>query len=125
MPAGSLIRDQIDLYMPPNSVIRKTGESFTQLVLNTFVDNGLVLWPLADGTTVPDFSISAGIVYFNEIPGSPGFYSVRFFPDRTGFWRLIFVEPSLGEQAILSYDVTAAQPGGGPSNDLNATFINQ
>jgi hypothetical protein len=124
VPAGCLIRDQIDLYMPNGSINRVTGESYTSLGLAVFADNSVIAWPLADGTTVADSSVSAGTIYFNEIVGSPGYYSVRFFPDRIGFWRLIFREATLGEEVILSYDVTPARPGPA-SNELNATFVPQ
>jgi hypothetical protein len=120
VPAGCLVYDQIDLFMPAGSINRVVGESYTTLGLNTFVNNILVTWPLADGTFVADSSISAGTVYFNQITGSPGFYTVRFFPDRTGFWRLIFREATLGEEVILSYDVIHARSGPG---ELNASFV--
>ncbi len=121
--AGRVICDQIDIYIPANSVVRKQGENFTQLALVMFVDNNLLAWPLADGTNVPDSSISAGVVYFNQIAGAPGFYSVRFFPDRVGFWRLVFQEQALGEEIIRSYDVVP--PLGSTPNGLNASFIPQ
>lgn len=124
VPGGCLIRDQIDLYMPAGSINRVRGESYASLGLAVFVDNAALTWPLADGTNVADASISAGTIYFNEIAGSPGYYSVRFFPDRVGFWRLIFREQTLGEEVILSYDVTPARPGVA-SNELNASFVPQ
>ncbi len=124
MPAGQLIRDQIDLYMPSGSINRVIGESVSSLSVSVFVDNGPLPWALADGTTVADVSVSAGTIYFNQIASAPGYYSVRFFPDRLGFWRLVFREVTLGEERILSYDVTAARPGPA-SNELNASFVPQ
>lgn len=124
VPAGQLIRDQLDFYMPAGSVNRLTGVVYGSLSLNIFSDNGLLAWPLADGTNVADFSVSAGTVYFNQIAGSPGFYSIRFFPDRIGFWRLVFQNQTLGEEIIRSYDVTSARPGMA-SNELNASFVPQ
>jgi len=110
--------------MPAGSINRVVGESYASLLLNIFVDNGLLAWPLADGTTVADSSVAAGTVYFNQISGAPGYYSVRFFPDRVGFWRLIFREMTLNEEVIRSYDVTPARPGPA-SNELNASFVPQ
>lgn len=124
LPAGQLIRDQADFYIPAGSINRMTGVAYTSLNLVVFADNALISWPLADGTNVADVSVSAGKVYFNEIAGSPGYYSVRFFPDRIGFWRLILRETTLGEEVILSYDVTPARPGPA-SNELNASFVPQ
>jgi len=74
-----------------------------------------------DGLTIPDSSISSGFVYFNEIPGSPGFYSVRFYPDRTGFWKLVYSIPTLPAEVIREFDVS---PSGlsSSANGLNASF---
>jgi hypothetical protein len=124
VPAGQLIRDQIDLYMPAGSINRVVGESFGNIQLIVFADNGVLAWPLADGTTVPDSMVSAGTVYFNQIVGAPGYYAIRFFPDRCGWWRLVFREPTLVQEVIRSYDVTAATPGPA-SNELNASFVPQ
>lgn len=124
VPAGQLIRDQIDLFMPAGSINRVVGESYTSLALKIFADNGLLAWPLADGTTVADSAVSAGTVYFNQIVGAPGYYSIRFFPDRIGFWRLVFREMTLNEEVIRSYDVIPARPGPA-SNELNASFVPQ
>jgi len=121
VPAGQLVLDQINFYMPSGSINRVIGITSVSLSLNIFSDNCLLNWPLLDGTNVANFSVSSGSVYFNEISGSPGFYSIRFFPDRIGFWCLVFQNLTLNEEAIRSYDVTSARPG--PSNDLNATFL--
>ena len=122
VPAGQLIRDQIDLYIPAGSINRVFGESYASLQLCIFVDNGLLAWPVSDGTNIADCNISSGTVYFNQIAAAPGYYSIRFFPDRIGFWRLVFREPTYAQEMILSYDVTPARPGLA-SNELNASFI--
>jgi hypothetical protein len=122
--SGQIVYDQIDFYIPAGSINRATGVIAASLSLNIFVDNCLLSWPLADGTNISNFQISAGTVYFNEIAGSSGYYSVRFFPDRIGFWRLIFQNATLSEEAIRSYDVIPARPGPA-SNELNASFVPQ
>lgn len=101
-----------------------SGIGISQLSLAVFVDNGLLAWPLVDGSLVPDSSVSAGTVYFNEISGSPGFYSVRFFPDRTGYWRIVIGNAALGAEVVKEFDVVPANPIG-PPNGLNATFLPQ
>ena len=123
--AGCLVRDQIDLFTPPTSINRVVGEVPSQLVLTVFANNGVLAWPLVDGTNTPDSSISAGSVHFNEIVGAPGYYSLRFFPDRTGFWRLVVREQALGEEIIKEFDVVPAGffNSGSSPNGLNATFI--
>ena len=118
--SGSLVRAQADFFLPAGSANRVTGVQWSTLAPLVFVNNSALPWQIADGTAVPDSSISAGTVYFHEIPGSPGFYSVRFFPDRTGYWRIALKSSSLGAEVILEFDITApAAPAGG----LNATFV--
>jgi hypothetical protein len=118
--SGSLVRAQSDFFLPVGSVNRVVGVQPDSLALYAFVNNAPLPWAVADGTTVQDSSISAGTVYFNEVSGVPGFYSVRFFPDRTGFWRLILKSVSLNAEVVLEFDVSApAAPAGG----LNATFV--
>lgn len=120
--AGVLVYDQLDFFLPAGSVNRVQGVPVANLSLAVFVNNALVLWPLADGTSVADSSISAGTVYYSQISGSPGFYSVRFFPDRVGWWRLVFSNPSLGVEEVRDYD--ALPPGvlRPSSGGLNASF---
>jgi len=97
------------------------------VALVIFANNAVVAWPIADGTNIPDSSVASGTVYFNEIPGSPGYYSVRFFPDRVGFWRLDFRVTALGQEIIKEYDIVASSvfTPGVTGNGLNASFIPQ
>jgi len=125
--AGNLVYDQLDLFSPPTSINRVQGETAAQFTLVIFANNSLISWPIADGTNIPDSAISSGTIYFNEIAGSPGYYAIRFFPDRVGFWRLIFRETAFSVEVIREYDVVASSvftPGAG-SNGLNASFIPQ
>jgi len=122
--AGSLVRDQVDFFLPGGGSNRVPGIGISQLGLTVFAENSLLAWPLADGTLVPDSSISAGTVYFNEISGASGFYSVRFFPDRVGYWRIVLRNAALSAEVARDFDVAPAGPLG-PPNGLNATFIPQ
>lgn len=118
--SGSLIRAQADFFLPAGSVNRVVGVQWSTLAPYVFVNNSALPWAVADGTTVQDSSISAGTVYFNEVPGSPGFYAVRFFPDRIGYWRIVLKSASLSSEVVLEFDVSApAAPAGG----LNASFV--
>lgn len=123
--AGTVVRDQVDIYQPIGSFKRVAGILAPSVTPAVFVDNLSITWPIQDGTNVADSSISSGAVYFNEIPGSPGFYAVRFFPDRTGFWRVIFSLPVYGLEIVKEYDVIPSLPGPSSPNSLNATFIKQ
>ena len=121
--AATLVFDQVDIRNPSGTIIRATGVVVSNLDVIIFVNNSLLSWDLQDGTLIPDSSISSGVICFNEISGSSGYYSVRFFPDRIGFWRLIFTNASLGEEIILEYDVVPAKTFAPTSaNGLNASF---
>jgi hypothetical protein len=120
--AAALIYDQIDLYSAPN--VRATGVFASAITVNAFVNNIYLPWAVVDGTTVADSAITAGVIYFNQITGSPGFYAIRFFPDMIGYWRLIFEDTALSTEVIKDYDVVPARVftsvGG---NSLNASFV--
>ena len=112
IPSGVLFRGQVDFYT--SFSVRAVGVASTSLTLNLFFNNSLLSWPLLNGTSVQDSSISSGNVYFNEIVGSPGFYSVRLFPNAIGFWRLILNSASLLQEDIVEFDVfpaTVNSPG--------------
>lgn len=120
--AASLVRDQIDLYDPPGSITRVAGVTAAAVSVTVFANNTPIPWPIQDGSVIPDSTISAGIVYFNEIVGSPGFYSFRFFPDRIGFWRLVFSIPVIPAEVIREFDIVSSKMLA-PANGLNASFI--
>lgn len=121
LSAGSIVRAQADFFLPAASVNRITGLTAAGLTLKLFADNAAISWPLVDGSTVADSSISAGTVYFNEISGSPGFYSVRLFPDRIGFWRVILTNVSIQTERILELDIVPSGKSG--QTGLIATFL--
>ena len=74
-----------------------------------FVDGQVLSWSLVDGAFVADSGIGAGLVCFNEVAGAAGFYLVRFFPDRTGFWRIVLQHPDLGE-VVCEFDSLPSTP---------------
>lgn len=124
--AGAIIYDQPDIYSPVGTINRPTGLVFSNFTLTQLVNGAALPWPLADGSSVPDSSISSGTVYLHEISGSPGFYSVRFLPDRVGFWKLILTNAGMGIDVVLEYDVLASgalKPGS--SSGLVASFTKQ
>jgi len=120
--AASLVFDQIDLYNPPGSITRVAGVLAANVSISVFSNNVPLTWAIQDGSAVPDSSISAGIVYFNEIIGQPGFYSVRFYPDRIGFWKIVFSVPSIAAEVIREYDISPMSSSAS-ANGLNASFM--
>lgn len=121
-PAYSIVYDQLDFYSPIGSINRLSGITVGQLTLNLFINNQLLTWPIIDGSLIYDSSISSGSVYFNEIIGSNGYYSIRLFTDRVGSWRLIFRNSGLGVEIIKEYDVVPSDYMKSPIEGLNASF---
>lgn len=116
--AGSIVRGQMDLYSA--GITRQAGVLSSAVTAAVFYNNLPVSWPVVDGSSVTDASVSSGSVYFHEISGVSGYYAVRFFPDRVGFWRVCLKHAGLSTEAVLEFDVVpAAQP---VSGGLNASF---
>lgn len=112
--AQALIYDQLDFYAGTTRI----SVALASLQSRLFVNNQLLSWTLEDGVLVADSSISATKIYYNEISGSAGYNSIRFFPDRVGFWRLVISYSTT--EIIKEYDVTSAKSATG---GLNASFI--
>lgn len=122
--AGAIVYSQIDFYQPVSSINRLSGVVVASLSSASFINGSSIGWSLTDGTSVSDSSISAGTIYFNEITGSSGYYLVRFYADRVGYWRISITYPGLQVERILEFDVIAAgslKPGS--SGGLVASFI--
>jgi hypothetical protein len=109
---GRLVRinqtiiDQADFF-EPDGYTRTTGLTITDLTSQVFYNNLLQSWPLVDGSTVSDSQVTTGFLYFHEIAGSAGNYSVRFRPNSSGYWRTILYYV-VGTQILAQdYDVTA------------------
>jgi len=122
LAAGAVVYEQLDFYNPPT--MRATGVVPANLTLTLFLNNQLLSWPLEDGSVVADSSISAGSVYFNEISGSPGYYSVRFFPHQIGYWRLIIRHSAFSQEEKKEFDIIASgslKPTSAAG--LNASFV--
>lgn len=124
VPAGSIVYGQLDFY-DSVSRARIPGIQVSDLLFKLFFNNSILNWPLQDGSAIFDSSVAAGIVYFNETSLDSTFYSLRFFPDRVGFWRFVFSDMSIGVEIIQEYDIVPAAvfSSAGPSGGLNATFL--
>ena len=119
---GALALDQLDIFFPVQSFTRMRGVLFSGVSVDVFVNNVKLPWSIADGTLVQDSTISSGSVYFNEINTSVGFYSVRFYPDRIGFWRFVYKVPVYGLEVIKEYDIVSpVEPN--YSNTMISTLV--
>lgn len=113
--AGQCAFGQSDFF---ESGHRKQGLTWNDIRVNAFFNGAMIAWPLADGSFVSDASVGSGAVYFNEVFGAPGFYLIRFFPDRVGFWRIVLSHSIYGE-SICEFD---AIPSVAPAQGLTASF---
>ena len=119
VPNNELIRDQVDFFQP-DSFTRITGLGVSQVSIILFFNNVAQPWPLVNGSTVTDIQVAGGSVYWNEIPGTPGYYSVRFMPNAVGYWRLS-VSYAPGTQVVLhDFDVIGQT---GDQGGLRAMFF--
>lgn len=122
LPSGSIVRDQLDFYSPPGSFVRLPGVSVSQLNLAAFYNNAPVLWPLVDGSSTLDSSIVSGSFYFNAIPGALGYYSLRYYPDKVGYWRVVVYDTVSGSEQVRDYDITTAVQSSALNTGLIASF---
>lgn len=100
------ILDQAD-YFQADGFTRVFGLSIVDLTGQLFFNNTLQTWPLLDGSSVSDNQVTSGSLYFHEIPGTSGNYSIRFRPNSAGYWRLFLIYTA-GQQVLAQdYDVVA------------------
>lgn len=118
--ANQVVMDQADFFLP-DGFHRVPGLTITALASQLFFNNTLQPWVLASGSGVPDSQISAGRIYFNEIPGSPGIYSVRFRPNALGYWRNLLTYDAGLQIVAQDFDVVQGAPA--MESGLNASFI--
>lgn len=122
MSSGVIIYDQIVIVDPLNSQDRVLDVLVGDLSLNLFVNNVKYNWDILDGSSVLDSNISPGSIYFNEISGSPGFYSVRFYPDKTGYWYTSYVYSVNSLEIVRDYDLVPRNFFGSSSSGIVASF---
>jgi hypothetical protein len=118
--ANQTVDDQSDFFQS-DGFTRVTGLTPSQLVCQIFFDNQLQPWPLVTGSGFTDAQIASGHVYWLEVPGSPGIYSVRWRPNAVGYWRLIITYPAGQQISAQDYDVTTGNPT--VDQGLKASFL--
>ena len=107
--ANQTVVDQADFFQS-DGYTRVTGLTPTGLICQLFFDNQLQPWKFITGANITDTQIASGAVYWVEVPGSPGIYSVRFRPNAVGYWRLLISYP-VGLQIMgQDYDVNPVPP---------------
>ena len=114
------VLDQAD-FLLPDDFTRVTGLTTASITSTLFFDNVAQPWTLLSGVGVTDVQVVSGKVYFNEITGQPGFYSVRFRPNAVGFWRLVLAYPAGFRIQAFGIDVVPEPPIVAPG--LKASFV--
>ena len=100
------ILDQADFFQS-DGFTRVPGLTIIDLTSQVFFNNVIQAWPLTDGSSVSDSQVTAGFLYFNEITGTSGNYSIRFRPNSDGYWRTLLTYTA-GQQILAQdYDVVA------------------
>jgi hypothetical protein len=115
------VLDQAD-YFQGDGFTRQAGLTIADVTCQLFYNNVIQPWSLTNGAPISDAQLRSGNVYFHEISGTTGNYSLRFRPNAAGYWRLILTYAA-GQQILAQdYDVTAEplQLQGG----LSASFTN-
>lgn len=118
--ANQVVLDQVDFFQS-DGFTRVVGLIPASLVSQIFYNNMIQPWPLISGLGVTDTQISSGQIYFNEVPGSPGFYNVRFRPNALGYWRNLLTYPPGQQISAQDYDVVRGSPA--TEQGLHASFV--
>jgi hypothetical protein len=100
---------------------RVNGLNTSTVTTTVWFNNVLQPWGLVPGSTVTDGQVASGSVYFNEVVGQSGYYSVRFRPNALGYWRILVVYPTGTQIVSLEYDVVSEPPP--PDQGLKAAFV--
>jgi hypothetical protein len=118
--ANQVVLDQVDFFQP-DGFTRVTGLTPGSLVSQIFYNNAIQPWPLISGLGITDAQVVSGRVYFNEVPGLPGFYNVRFRPNALGFWRNLLTYTAGQQISGQDYDVVQGAPA--MESGITASFI--
>lgn len=123
VPINTTVFDQADFFQL-DGYTRVTGILPNQLTVVVFFNNVLQPWSLVTGVGVGDGQIQAGRIYWSEIPGAAGYYSVRWRPNAAGYWRIVTSYPAGSQIVARDYDVTVADAGDGCGGaGLKVSFV--
>ena len=117
--ANQVVYDQVDFFHL-DGFTRVVGLVPGHLELHVFFNNVLQAWDLVLGTSVADAKVTAGYLYFNEIPGVFGFYNLRFRPNALGFWRIVLTFGAGSQVSAQDFDVVQSLPA---ETGLKASFL--
>jgi len=118
--ANQVVLDQVDFF-EADGFTRVFGLIPAVLISEIFFENVRQPWPLISGLGVTDAQVAAGSIYFNEIPGQPGFYNVRFRPNAVGYWRNLLTYTAGQQISAQDFDVVAGTTA--LESGLKSSFI--
>lgn len=118
--ANQVVLDQVDFFLS-DGYTRVSRLVPGNLEAQIFFNNSPLAWPIVTGSAVADPQVSAGHIYFNEIPGLLGFYSVRFRPDALGYWRIVLTYPAGLQSSAQDFDVVQSPPA--MESGLRPSFV--
>lgn len=118
--ANQTVDDQADFFQS-DGFTRVTGLTVSDLIMQLFFENQLQTWTFVSGANLTDTQIASGSVFWLEVPGSPGIYSVRFRPNAVGYWRLLITYTAGTQISAQDYDVNSAPPT--VDQGLKASFL--
>ena len=101
---NQVVFDQADFFQS-DGFTRVTGLTPAQLTCQLFFNNSLANWPLNASPGTTDAQVASGRVYWVEVPGSEGYYNVRWRPNAVGYWRLVITYPAGTQIMAQDYDV--------------------
>jgi hypothetical protein len=99
-----MVFEQVDLFLGDGET-RSTGVLVAGLQVVVHTGPTVLTWPLVTGVSIPDIRIAAGKIYWTEF--SSGYYSIRFFPNVVGLWRVIVTYPAHNQAKSYTYNVVA------------------
>jgi hypothetical protein len=117
LQSGRMVFEPVDLFLGDGST-RAQGVLPSDLQLRIFVGATQLSWPLVTGAGVSDVQVASGKVYWSEV--STGFYSVRFFPNLVGLWRVLLTYPTYDQAVSMAFDVVVPAPTS--SSGMNVSF---
>jgi hypothetical protein len=118
--ANQVVLDQVDFFLS-DGFSRVSSLAPANLEAQVFFNNRPLGWTIVSGSTIADAQVNAGFLYFSEIPGLLGFYSVRFRPDALGYWRIVLTYPSGLQTSAQDFDVVQSAPA--MESGLKASFV--
>lgn len=117
---NEVVLDQADFFQS-GGFDRVSGLTTVSITAKLFWDNQVQPCVLVDGANVTNVLVAAGSVYWHEIPSASGYYSVRWRPAGTGFWRLVLSYAAGTQVQLFDYDVVS-ETTAISANGLKASF---